>query len=282
MPFTSRTRAQAIRMLFEGGLPDRTIAQRLGVDPAAIRTLRSELEDDGVPLVRPKRGRPRKAAPSLDAAFLAVVDHVFEFERQGFPTMMCVEVHFTLGYYLNSSDELGRNEYPTDSGGRNNPVNSILKLIGKTRSVSAIALIGRIFGYLGTAEEPRVVIELTDKQKAPKGWQYGARRRDGKWKHIATAPPLWRPASWESCGEFVRHRLLRLQIAELIETPDGSFHYRTPTKEQLRADQVENRKMGAFLRRTLRATLPLLEAKGRDADRLRRLLAMRQSPRRGA
>jgi hypothetical protein len=270
-------------MLFEGDLPDRTIAQRLGVDPAAIRTLRWELEADGVPLVRPKRGRPRKGAPSLDAAFLAAVDHVFEFERQGFPSSMSVTVHFTLSFYLHSSDELGHHQYSTDSGDPKNSVNRILKLIGKTRSVAAIALIGRIFGYLGTAEEPPEVIELTDKQKAPKGWQHGARRRDGKWKRIATAPPLWRPASWESCGEFVRHRLLRIEPpAVLMETPDGSFHYRTPTKELLRADQVENRKMGAFLRRTLRATLPLLEANGRDADRMRRLLAMRQSPRRGA
>ena len=271
MPFTSRTRAQAKEMLREGGSTDRAIAKRFGVDPAAIRALRVELVADRVFLSRPIRGRPRKLAPSLDAAYLAAVAYVLEFERQGFPEAVSVEMSLALSFYLNErARPFARNSEPA----------RILKLIGKTRSLKAIVVIARIFGFAGTAEEPP---EEMHSGKAPEGWRLGYRLESGRWKRIAYEPALWRPASWESCGEFVRHRLLKIEPPSIFdEQRDGRLTMRWGWRSLIAHDQKENRKMGGKLRRALRATLPLLEAKGHDADRFRALLAMRQSPRRGA
>ena len=269
MPFTSRTRAQAKEMLREGGSTDRAIAKRFGVDPAAIRALRVELVADRVFLSRPIRGRPRNLAPSLDAAYLAAVAYVLEFERQGFPEAMSVEMSLALSFYLNErARPFARNSEPA----------RILKLIGKTRSLKAIVVIARIFGFAGTAEEPPEEVELD-----ARGARQGIIREGGKWRRIAYAPALWRPASWESCGEFVRHRLLKIEPPSIFdEQRDGRLTMRWGWRSLIAHDQKESRKMGGKLRRALRETLPLLEAKGHDADRFRALLAMRQSPRRGA
>ena len=269
MPFTSRTRAQAKEMLREGGSTDRAIAKRFGVDPAAIRALRVELVADRVFLSRPIRGRPRKLAPSLDAAYLAAVAYVLEFERQGFPEAMSVEMSLALSFYLNErARPFARNSEPA----------RILKLIGKTRSLKAIALIARIFGFAGTAEEPREEVELGTPDS-----RESIRFEGGKAKRIAYEAAYWRPASWESCGEFVRHRLLKIEPPSIFdEQRDGRLTMRWGWRSLIAHDQKESRKMGGKLRRALRETLPLLEAKGHDADRFRALLAMRQSPRRGA
>ena len=269
MPFTSRTRAQAKEMLREGGSSDRAIAQRFGVDPAAIRALRVELVADGVKVARPIRGRPRKGAPSLDAAYLAAVAYVLEFERQGFPEAVSVEMSLALNFYLNErARPFARNSEPA----------RILKLIGKTRSLKAIVVIARIFGFAGTAEEPPEEVELD-----ARGARQGIIREGGKWRRIAYEPMLWRPASWESCGEFVRHRLLGIEPPALFgRKPDGSYRLRKGWQKLHAADQKESAKVGGILRRTLRATLPLLKQHGHNPNRMRALLAMRQSPRRGA
>jgi hypothetical protein len=271
MPFTSRTRAQAKEMLREGGSSDRAIAQRFGVDPASIRALRAELRADGVKVAKPRRGRPRKGARALDAAYLAVVEHVLDFERQGFPEAMSIEMSLAMSIY---SDPRA---YPHDRGSASE---RIVKATGKAQSVAALALTLRIFGYLGSAEEPR---EEVHEGIAPKSWRLGCRRNGGRWKRIAYEPMLWRPASWESCGEFVRHRLLKIEPPAIFDQkPDGSNRLRKGWQELQEADQKESAKMGGKLRRTLRATLPLLKQHGHDPSDLRRLLAMRLSPRRGA
>ena len=271
MPFTSRTRAQAKEMLREGGASDRAIAKRYGVDPAAIRALRVELVADGVKVARPIRGRPRKGAPSLDAAYLAAVEYVFEFDRQGFPQAMSDEMSLAMSAYIDAR------AYPHRKGSE---AERIVEATRKAHSVAALALTLRIFGFLGSAEEPR---EEMHSGKAPPEWRLGYRLESGKWKRIAYEPALWRPASWESCGEFVRHRLLKIEPPSIFdEQRDGRLTIRWGWRSLIAHDQKESRKMGGKLRRALRATLPLLEAKGHDADRFRALLAMRQSPRRGA
>jgi hypothetical protein len=256
-------------MLREGGASDRAIAKRFGVDPAAIRTLRAELVAQGVKVARPTRGRPRKGAPSLDAAYLAAVEYVLEFKRQGFPEAMSIEMSLALDFYFSEHARA----FP-----RNSEPARILKLIGKTRSGVAIALIARIFGFAGTAEEPREEIEL-----GARGAREGIRYESGKGKRIAYEEARWRAASWESCGEFVRHRLLGIEPPAILEEQrDGSYRIRKGWQKVQAADRKESAKMGGKLRRTLRATLPLLKQHGHNPSDLRDLLAMRQSPRRGA
>ena len=269
MPFTSRTRAQAKEMLQEGGSSDRAIAQRFGVDPAAIRTLRAELVAQGVKVARPRRGRPRKGAPSLDAAYLAAVEYVLEFDEQGLPEAMSIEMSLALDFYFSErARPFARNSEPA----------RILKLIGETRSGEAIALIARIFGFAGTAEEPREEVELGTPDS-----RESIRFEGGKAKRIAYESAYWRPASWESCGEFVRHRLLGIEPPAILEEQrDGSLKIRKGWQKLQAADRKESAKMGGKLRRTLRATLPLLKQHGHNPSDLRDLLAMRQSPRRGA
>lgn len=271
MPFTSRSRAQAKEMLREGGASDRAIAQRYGVDPAAIRTLRAELVAEGVKVARPTRGRPRKGAPSLDAAYLAAVEYVLEFERQGFPEAMSIEMSLAMSAYIDAR------AYPHRKG---SAAERIVEAARKAHSVAALALTLRIFGFLGSAEEPR---EEMHSGKAPPEWRLGYRLESGRWKRIAYEPALWRPASWESCGEFVRHRLLKIEPPAIFDRkPDGSYRIRKGWQKLQAADQKESAKVGGILRRTLRATLPLLKQHGHNPNRMRALLAMRQSPRRGA
>lgn len=258
-------------MLREGGASDRAIAQRFGVDPAAIRTLRAELVAQGVKVARPRRGRPRKGAPSLDAAYLAAVAYVLEFEEQGFPEAMSNEMSLAMSIYSHPRAYLHQ---------KGSEAERIVEATGKAHSVAALALTLRIFGYLGTAEEPRAEM---DAGKAPPDWPIGHRLEHGEWKRIAYQPMLWRPASWESCGEFVRHRLLGIEPPAIFDRkPDGSYRLRKGWQKLQAAEQKESAKVGGILRRTLRATLPLLKQHGHDPNRMRKLLAMRQSPRRGA
>jgi hypothetical protein len=258
-------------MLREGGASDRAIAKRYGVDPAAIRALRVELVADGVKVARPIRGRPRKGAPSLDAAYLAAVEYVLEFDRQGFPEEMSIEMSLAMSAYIDAR------VYPHRKGSE---AERIVEATRKAHSVAALALTLRIFGFLGSAEEPR---EEMHSGKAPPEWRLGYRLESGRWKRIAYDPVRWRPASWESCGEFVRHRLLKIEPPAIFDQkPGGSYRLRKGWQKLQEADQKESAKVGGILRRTLRATLPLLKQHGHNPSRMRDLLAMRQSPRRGA
>lgn len=268
MPFTSAIRAEAIRMLREGGEPDRTLALRFGVDPAAIRQLRAELVAEGVKVERPTRGRPKKETLPLDPAFLAAVDYVFEFERQGYLASQSVQVSLALTrFYLDRA----RRSKPTEE-------DRLIDLIGKAQSLPALALVLRVFSSGGWAEEPREW-KVIGNGKPPAGWSVGAARLRGKWQRIATEPAQWRAASWESCGVFVVQRLLKIEPAMLYEKPDGSYAIRKEWKKEQAAAQLEATKWGSSLRRTLRETLPRLDRYGRRSDRLRYLLKLRKSPR---
>jgi hypothetical protein len=255
-------------MLQEGGEPDRTLALRFGVDPAAIRQLRAELIAEGVKVEQPTRGRPKKETLPLDPAFLAAVDYALEFERQGYPASQSVAVSLALSRLL---PDHPRRAEPTEE-------DRLIDLISKCQSIPALALVLRVFGYLGSAEEPREWKEIGN-GKPPAGWSIGNRYEQGKWRRIAIEPAQWRAASWEACGAFVVQRLLKFQPAVLYEKPDGSYAIRKGWKEERAAAQLKAIKWGSSLRRTLRETLPRLDRYGRRSDRLRYLLKLRKSPR---
>jgi hypothetical protein len=268
MPFTSAARAEAIRMLREGGEPDRSLAFRFGVDPAAIRQLRAELVAEGVKVERPTRGRPKKETLPLDPAFLAAVDYALKFERRGYPVSQSVEVSLALTRLF---PDHPRRSKPSEE-------DRLIDLIQKWQSVPALALVLRVFGYLGTAEEPRES-RVIGNGKPPAGWSVGAAYERGRWRRIAFEPAQWQAASWEACGAFVVQRLLRIEPAMLYEKPDGSYAIRKEWKKESAAAQLKAIKWGSFLRRTLRDTLPRLDRYGRRSDRLRYLLKLRKSPR---
>ena len=214
MPFTSATRAKAIGMLQEGGEADRTLALRFGVDPASIRQLRAELVAEGVKVERPARGRPKKDTLPLDHAFLAAVDFAFEFQRQGYPANQGVQMSLALSrLYL----ERARRSKPTEE-------DRLVDLISKAQSLPALALVLRVFGYLGTAEEPREW-KVIGNGKPPAGWSVGGARARGKWQRIAAERAQWRAASWEACGAFFVQRLLKIEPAMLREKLDGSTRF---------------------------------------------------------
>ena len=268
MPFTSAARAEAIRMLREGGEPDRILALRFGVDPAAIRQLRAELVAEGVKVERPTRGRPKKAMLPLDPAFLAAVDYALEFERRGYPASQSVEVSLALTRLI---PDHPRRSKPSEE-------DRLIDLIQKWQSVPALALVLRVFGYLGSAEEPREWEEIGN-GKPPAGWSVGAKLERGKWRRIAFEPAQWRAASWEACGVFVVQRLLKIEPAMLYEKPDGSYAIRKEWKKEEAVARLKAIKWGSSLRRTLRETLPRLDRYGRKSERLRHLLELRKSPR---
>jgi hypothetical protein len=149
MPWTAKTRAAAWRRVnAEPDTPRSVIAAELGVSAKALRDLIKEKEGEtGTRAKRVKRGRPLHVKPKIPLDFLEVAREVLDLQAKGFPEKRLASMR--RAYLMLFGDEV----LPAKASRE-------MRLLRSVRSTAALALLFRVYGWIGRHENQWGFAEL--------------------------------------------------------------------------------------------------------------------------
>ena len=149
MPWTAKTRVAAWRRVnAEPDTPRSHIAAELGVSAKALRDLIKEKQrETGTRAKRVKRGRPAHIEPAIPPDFLEVAREVLDLQARGFPEKRLFSMR--RAYLMLFDDE----ELPAKASRE-------MRLLRSVRSSAALALLFRVYGWIGRYENQTGFAEL--------------------------------------------------------------------------------------------------------------------------